>query len=106
MIDLKALHLHWRVSHYKGTTYRSYSLAHSYRHNGTNRKDIVLKLGKLSDEEAGRWRALLQAAKTPHTFFTTLHRSEERRVGKECRSRGSGVGLRKKDALCGSEYVV
>ena|SRR5438874_620562 len=73
MIDLKALHLHWRVSHYKGTTYRSYSLAHSYRHNGTNRKDIVLKLGKLSDEEAGRWRALLQAAKTPHTFFTTLH---------------------------------
>ena len=73
MIDLKALHLHWRVSHYKGTTYRSYSLAHSYRHNGTNRKDIVLKLGKLSDEEAGRWRALLQAAKTPHPFFTTLH---------------------------------
>src|ERR1700704_2244454 len=73
MIDLKALHLHWRVSHYKGTTYRSYSLAHSYRHNGTNRKDIVLKLGKLSDEEAGRWRELLQAAKTPHTFFTTLH---------------------------------
>src|SRR5439155_25757121 len=56
-----------------GTTYRSYSLAHSYRHNGTNCKDIVLKLGKLSDEEAGRWRALLQAAKTPHTFFTTLH---------------------------------
>src|SRR6266851_421678 len=73
MIDLKALHLHWRVSHYKGTTYRSYSLAHSYRHHGTNRKDIVLKLGKLSDEEAGRWRALLQAAKTPHTFFTTLN---------------------------------
>src|ERR1700704_5772637 len=73
MIDLKALHLHWRVSHYKGTTYRSYSLAHAYRHNGTNRKDIVLKLGKLSDEEAGRWRELLQAAKTPHTFFTTLH---------------------------------
>src|SRR5207245_10794195 len=73
MNHLKALHLHWRVSHYKGTTYRSYSLAHSYRHNGTNRKDIVLKLGKLSEEEAGRWRALLQAAKTPHTFFTTLH---------------------------------
>src|SRR2546425_13267914 len=73
MIDLKALHLHWRVSHYKGTTYRSYSLAHSYRHNGTNRKDIVLKLGKLSDEEAGRWRELLQAAKTPQTFFTTLN---------------------------------
>src|SRR2546427_11486650 len=73
MIDLKTLHLHWRVSHYKGHSYRSYSLARSYRHKGTNRKDIVLKLGKLSDEEAGRWRELLQAAKTPQTFFTTLN---------------------------------
>ena len=73
MMDLKALHLHWRVSHDKGTPSRSYSLAHSYRHKGTNRKDIVLKLGKLSDEEVGRWRERLQAAKTPPTCFTTLH---------------------------------
>jgi hypothetical protein len=73
MIELRTLHLHWRVSHYKGTSYRSYSLARSYRHHGTNRKDIVLKLGKLSEEEAQRWRELLQAAKTPQTFLTTLH---------------------------------
>jgi len=73
MIDVNTLHLHWRVSHYKGHSYRSYSLARSYRHKGTNRKDIVLKLGKLSDEEAGRWRELLQAATTPQTFFTTLN---------------------------------
>lgn len=73
MIDLRSLHLHWRVSRYKDNSYRSYSLARSYRHQGTNRKDIVLKLGKLSEEEAGRWRDLLQAAKAPDTFFTTLH---------------------------------
>jgi transposase len=73
MIELRTLHLHWRVSHYKGKSYRSYSLARSYRHHGTNRKDIVFKLGKLSEEEAQRWRELLQAAKTPHTFLTTLH---------------------------------
>jgi hypothetical protein len=72
MIDLKPLHLHWRVSHYKGQTYRSYSLARSYRQNGANRKDIVLKLGKLSEEQAQRWRELLQAVKSPQTFFTTL----------------------------------
>ncbi len=72
MIDLKTLHLHWRVSHYKGQTYRSYSLARSYRQNGANRKDIVLKLGKLSEEQAQRWRELLQAVKSPQTFFTTL----------------------------------
>src|SRR5260370_30799744 len=72
MIDLKTLHLHGRVSHYKGQTYRSYSLARSYRQNGANRKDIVLKLGKLSEEQAQRWRELLQAVKSPQTFFTTL----------------------------------
>jgi hypothetical protein len=69
MIELRTLHLHWRVSHYKGKSYRSYSLARSYRHHGTNRKDIVLKLGKLSEEEAQQWRELLQAAKTPHTLL-------------------------------------
>jgi len=73
MMDLKALHRHGRVSHSKGTPSRSYSLAHSYRHHGTHRKDIVLKLGKLADEEVGRWRERLQAAKTPPPFFTTLH---------------------------------
>jgi hypothetical protein len=68
MIDVKPLPLHGRVSHEKGHSYRSYSLARSYRHKGTNRKEIVRKLGKLSDEEAGRWRELLQAAPPPRPF--------------------------------------
>lgn len=71
-MDIAKLHLHWRERRYKGKTYRSYSLARSYRDNGKSRKEVVLKLGKLSENEAQRWRQLLQAAKTPHAFLTTL----------------------------------
>lgn len=71
-MDLSKLHLHWRASHYKGKTYRSYSLARAYREDGKNRKEIVSKLGKLSKEEADKWRTLLAAFKQPDAFLTTL----------------------------------
>ena len=71
-MDLADLHLHWRESRYQGKTYRSYSLARAYRHNGKNRKEIVVKLGKLTDEEVARWRNLLTTSKNPDAFFTTL----------------------------------
>ncbi len=71
MMDLAKLHLHWRASQYKGKSYRSYSLAYSYRENGKNRKKIVIKLGKLTDSEAKKWRCLLMAIKKPDTFLTT-----------------------------------
>ena len=71
-MDFSKLHLHWRTSSYKGTTYRSYSLARAYRNDGKNRKEIVLKLGKLSDEEANQWRTILKAFKKPDVVITTL----------------------------------
>ena len=71
-VDIAQLHLHWRESQYKGTKYRSYSLARSYRMKGKSRKDIVLKLGKLNEDEVARWRKLLHAVKSPDAFFTTL----------------------------------
>ena len=71
-MDLTQLHLHWRVSQYKGKRYRSYSLARAYREQGKNRKEIVLKLGKLTDRQADQWRQLLQTAKQPGAFLTTL----------------------------------
>jgi len=71
-VDLARLHLHWRVSQYKGKSYRSYSLARAYREHGKNRKEIVLKLGKLSNAEVIRWRSLLQAIKKPRAFLATL----------------------------------
>jgi transposase len=70
-MDLAKLHLHWRVSRHKEKAYRSYSLARAYRENGKNRKEIVIKLGKLSDEAAQRWGNLLKALKKPNTFLTS-----------------------------------
>jgi transposase len=70
-MDLAKLHLHWRESQYQGKTYRSYSLARAYREDGKNRKEIVVKLGKLPDREANRWRDILQTIKNPAVFMTT-----------------------------------
>lgn len=70
-MDLTDLHLHWRASKYKGKSYRSYSLARAYRKDGKNRKEICVKLGKLSDEAADRWRSLLATLKKPDAFVTT-----------------------------------
>ena len=71
-MDLKDLHLHWRESKYKETSYRSYSLARPYRMNGKNRKKIALKLGKLTQEQVLRWRYLLKGIKKPDAVVTTL----------------------------------
>jgi len=70
-MDLAQLHLHWRVSRHKEKEYRSYSLAHAYRKDGKNRKEIVVKLGKLSEKDAERWRNFLKTIKNPGAFFTT-----------------------------------
>ncbi len=71
-MDLAKLHLHWGTSQYKGKRYRSYSLARAYRKNGKNVKDIVLKLGKLSEAEVAQWRQLLSLFKRPGAFVSTL----------------------------------
>ncbi len=70
-MDLAKLHLHWRISRHKEKAYRSYSLARAYRENGKNRKEIVIKLGKLSEEAVQRWQNLLKMLKKPNTFLTT-----------------------------------
>ena len=64
-MELSKLHIHWRASKYKGKTYKSYSLARAYRKDGKNRKEIVLPLGKLSEEDLKRWRIFIGALKKP-----------------------------------------
>jgi len=64
-MDLRKLHLHWGACKRGRKVHKSYSLARAYRQDGKNRKETVLKLGKLTDEEAEQWRQLLQAAKNP-----------------------------------------
>jgi hypothetical protein len=71
-MNLKDLHLHWGEFKYKNARYRSYSLARPYRENGKNRKEIVLKLGKLSEQEVIRWRYLLKGLKKPDAVVTTF----------------------------------
>ena len=72
-MDLTALHLHWGASQHKGIQYRSYSLARAYREDGKNRKEIVLKLGKLTEQEVEHWQNFLRTAKDKSTFFTTAN---------------------------------
>jgi len=71
-MDLTKLHLHWGESSYQGKTYRTYSLARAYREGEKNRKEIVVKLGKLTDVEAKHWRDILQMSRRPDSFWTTL----------------------------------
>ncbi|MBX9691156.1 MAG: hypothetical protein K2Z81_02160 [Cyanobacteria bacterium] len=70
-MDLTKLHLHWRTSKRGDKTYKSFSLARAIWKDGKNRKEIVLKLGHLSEEEAERWRITLRALKDPSTLLAT-----------------------------------
>ena len=65
-MDLSKLHLHWRPRKRGKKVYKSFSLARAYWQDGKNRKEIVLKLGVLSEEEAERWRVTLKAFKNPN----------------------------------------
>jgi hypothetical protein len=69
-MDLATVHLHWRVSKHKGKEYKSYSLARSYRQDGKNRKEIICKLGKLTDDAIAQWRKVLEAFKNPNAIIT------------------------------------
>lgn len=69
-MNLKDLHLHWGQCKYKGNIYRTYSLARAYRENGKNRKEIIYKLGKLTEEEVVKWRSLLKGIKEDDVIIT------------------------------------
>ena len=71
-IDLSQLHLDWGSSRYKGKVYRSYSLARPLWVDGKNKKETVVKLGKLSDTQVMQWRNLLKAIKNPECFLTSF----------------------------------
>ena len=66
------MHLHWGACKRGRKIHKSYSLARAYRQDGKNRRENVLKLGKLTEEEAEQWRRLLQAAKNPGASDTDV----------------------------------
>lgn len=66
-MDFAHLHLHWAARKKQGKEYRVYSLARSVRNGDKVRKQIIVQLGKLSDEEVVQWRQILESCKSPHT---------------------------------------
>jgi hypothetical protein len=56
------MHLSYSASSYKGQTYKSYSIAESYREGERVRKRIIWRIGKLTDQQADQIRLILGVA--------------------------------------------
>lgn len=66
------MHLTYSDSKYKGKTYKSYSIAESYRDGEKVRKRILWPIGKLSDIQAGQIRLICKTVKNPDQLQTQL----------------------------------
>lgn len=71
-VDISKTHLYWGACRQDGKEYRSYSLARSVRKNGKVQKEIVLKLGKLSDKEVQQWSLVLKTLKGKGSQMASL----------------------------------
>ena len=54
------MHLSYSTSRYKGQTYKSFSLAESYREGNKVKKRTIWPIGKLSDQQAEQIRLILK----------------------------------------------
>jgi hypothetical protein len=66
------MHLGYSTSTYKGQTYKSYSVAESYREGKKVRKRVVWRIGKLTDQQAEQIRLILQVVQSEHQVVTRL----------------------------------
>lgn len=71
-VDISKTHLHWGACRQDGKEYRSYSLARSVRKNGKVHKEIVMKLGKLSDKQVDQWKLILNSLKGKNSDLVPL----------------------------------
>jgi len=60
------MHLGYSTSTYKGQTYKSYTIAKSYRDGKCVRKHIVWRLGKLTDQQAEQIKLIGNVQKCLH----------------------------------------
>jgi transposase len=58
------MHLSYSTSQHKGQTYKSYSLAESYREGKKVRKRTIWPIGKLSDQQAEQIRLILKVVQS------------------------------------------
>jgi len=61
------MHLSYSTSGYKGQTYKSYSIAESYREGKTVRKRTIWPIGKLTDRQADQIRLILKVVQGDQT---------------------------------------
>ena len=53
------MHLNYSTSEYKGQTYKSYSIAESYREGKKVRKRVIWRIGKLTEQQAQQIKLIL-----------------------------------------------
>jgi hypothetical protein len=66
------MHLSYSTSSYKGQTYKSYSIAESYREGQSIRKRIIWRIGKLTDQQADQIRLILGVAQGIDQVITRM----------------------------------
>ena len=66
------MHLGYKPSKYKDTVYKSYFIAKSYREDNKVLKQIIMKIGKLSDKQASQIKLICKIVSNPSKIITTL----------------------------------
>jgi len=66
------MHLNYSTSGYKGQTYKSYSIAESYRDGKKVRKRIIWRIGKLTEQQAQQIRLILKVVQSEDQVLTRL----------------------------------
>jgi transposase len=66
------MHLSYSVSSYKGKTYKSYSIAESYRKGEKIKKRMIFPIGKLTDQQAEQIRMILNVIRVKDQVLTSL----------------------------------
>ena len=67
------MHLSYSTSRYKGQTYKSYSIAESYREDKKVRKRIIWPIGKLTDQKANQLKLILKVVQSDDQVVTRLN---------------------------------
>ncbi len=66
------MHLSYSTSTYKDRSYKSYSIAESYRDGKTSRKRTIWSIGKLTDQQADQIRLILKVVQNEDEVVTRL----------------------------------
>ena len=66
------MHLSYKSSKYKDKVYKSYFIAESYREGKSVKKNVLWKLGKLTDLQALQIRCICKILTDPEVAITTI----------------------------------